>query len=288
MSLLERAWNRSRLKAAGHAGWWLLHEWFYDLAWFVNRIFAPVLARPEFYGRENIPHKGALLFTANHLSQWDIFFMHYLLPRPAFWMTKREHFEVPVFGGWARIFGAFPVERGAYNRDALNFSIKVLERGDLLVIFPEGHRASDYRMGPGHTGAALVASRAEALVVPVGFTGTEKISRRKEYDAKGRKIKPRVVVRVGQPYRLPHKDASGQKLDLDELSDLMMSKIAELLPPEYQGYYVPEQLAGRKTEREQAQAAKLARRQARKAALEQGYARSAKQMTGETTNHEHE
>ncbi len=281
MSLWQKTW-----KQLGHTGWWLLHEWFYDLAWFVNRIFAPILSKPEFYGLENIPRKGAVLFTANHLSQWDIFFMHYLLPRPAFWMTKREHFQVPIFGGWARIFGAFPVERGAYNRDALNFSINLIEKGQLLVIFPEGHRSADFQMGPGHSGAALVASRANALIVPVGFAGTEKISRRKEYDASGKKIKPRVVVRVGKAYRLPRQDEAGQRLELDELSDLMMSKIAELLPPEYQGYYAPDKLAERKVERENALAEKQARRNARKAALKQGYAASSHQKTGESTDHE--
>lgn len=258
-------WQQAR-KSLKHAGWWLLHEWFYDLAWFVDRIFAPVLSKPEFYGRENIPRTGAVLFTANHLSQWDIFFMHYLLPRPGFWMTKKEHFEVPIFGGWARIFGAFPVERGAYNREALQFSVDKIKNGHLVIIFPEGHRSSDFQTGPGHSGAALVAARADALIVPVGFSGTEKISRRKEYDAKGKKIKPRVVVRVGQPYRLPREDKNGRRLDLDELSDIMMSKIAELLPPEYQGHYAPAPLAERKAQREQEKAAKLAKRAERKAA----------------------
>jgi 1-acyl-sn-glycerol-3-phosphate acyltransferase len=141
-------------------------------------------------------------------------------------------------------------------------------------------------MGPGHSGAALVALRANALVVPVAFTGTEKINRRKEYDAHGKKIKPRVVVRVGEPYRLPRQDESGQRLDLDELGDLMMSKIAELLPPEYQGYYAPAKLAERKVEREKALAEKQARRLARKAALKQGATGDMTKKTGEATSHE--
>jgi 1-acyl-sn-glycerol-3-phosphate acyltransferase len=281
MSLWQKAWKRVR-----HAGWWLLHEWFYDLGWFINRVFAKTFSKPEFYGLENVPRKGAVLFTGNHMSQWDIFFMHYILPRAAYWMTKREHFEVPVFGGWARLYGAYPVERGAYNREALNFSVKILEEGHLLVIFPEGHRSSDFQMGPGHSGAALVALRANALIVPVAFTGTEKISRRKEYDEHGKKIKPRVVVRVGEPYRLPRHDESGQRLDLDELGDLMMSKIAELLPPEYRGYYTPAKLAERKIEREKALAEKQAKRQARKAALKQGPTGNTTEQTGEATSHE--
>lgn len=261
MKFWEKAW-----KPVKYAGWWLLHEWFYDLAWFVDRIFAPVLAKPEFYGMENIPRKGAVLFTANHLSQWDIFFMHYLLPRAGYWMTKREHFKVFFFGGWARLFGAFPVSRGAYNREALQFSVEVLKRGDVLIIFPEGHRAPEYRMMPGHSGAALIAAKADALIVPVGFSGTEKISRKKEYGPDGKKIKPRVFVRVGQPYRLPRNNESGHHHDLEELNDLMMSKIAELLPPEYQGYYAPSELADRKLLREQQRVEKLAQRSDRKAA----------------------
>lgn len=279
MSLWEKA-----LKRLKYAGWWLLHEWFYDLAWFVDRIFAPVLAKPEFYGRENIPHKGALLFTANHLSQWDIFFMHYLLPRPGYWMTKKEYFRVFFFGGWARLFGAFPVSRGAYNRETLQFSVNLLKKGELVIIFPEGHRATDYQMMEGHSGAALVAAKAGALIVPVGFAGTEKISRRKEYGPDGKKIKPQVIVRVGQPYRLPREDETGRRLDLDELSDIMMSKIAELLPPEYQGFYAPAELAGRKQQREQDQAEKLAQRTTRKSARQA--LKETTETTGETARNE--
>jgi 1-acyl-sn-glycerol-3-phosphate acyltransferase len=276
MSFGEKAWGTLK-----HAGWWLLHEWFYDLAWFVDRIFAPVLAKPEFYGLENIPRKGAVMFTANHLSQWDIFFMHYLLPRPGFWMTKREYFKVFFFGGWARLFGAFPITRGEYNREALQFSVDLLKKGQIVVIFPEGHRSSDFQMGEGHSGAALVAARAEALIVPVGFAGTEKISRRKEYGPDGKKIKPRVIVRVGQPYRLPRNDESGRHQDLDELSDYMMSKIAELLPPEYQGFYAPAKLAERKSLRQQHQVEKLAQTDARKA-LRQA-TKDFKEMTQQVT-----
>lgn len=261
MSLWEKAW-----KPLKYSGWWLLHEWFYDLAWFVDRIFAPVLAKPEFYGRENIPRKGAVLFTANHLSQWDIFFMHYLLPRPGYWMTKKEYFKVFFFGGWARLFGAFPVSRGAYNRQTLQFAVDLLKKGHLMIIFPEGHRATNYRMMQGHSGAALIATKAEALVVPVGFAGTEKISRRKEYGPDGKKIKPRVIVRVGQPYLLPGEDATGRRLELEELNEIMMSKIAELLPPEYQGFYTPAELAERQKLREHDQSEKVAQRFARKAA----------------------
>lgn len=276
MSLGGKTW-----KTVKHAGWWLLHEWFYDLAWFVDRIFAPVLAKPEFYGLENIPRKGAVIFTANHLSQWDIFFMHYLLPRAAFWMTKREHFQVFFFGGWARLFGAYPVSRGAYNREALQFSVDLLKKGQIVVIFPEGHRASDFQMGEGHSGAALIAAKAEALIVPVGFAGTEKISRRKEYGPDGKKIKPRVIIRVGQPYQLPRNDETGHHQDLEELSDFMMGKIAELLPPEYQGFYAPAKLAERQRLRQQDQTEKLVQRDARKAAR-QVAKETAKEIKGVT------
>lgn len=232
MKLLEKAWPSLR-----HALWWLAYQWFYDLSWFVGRGTAPVISHITVEGGENIPRKGAMLFTANHMSQWDILYTHNLLPRPGYWMTKREYFDVPFFGGWAKLFGAFPIERGKYDREALQTTINLLKRGEIVIIFPEGTRSKNFQLGEGHSGAALIAWRADALIVPIALSGTEKISRKKEYGPDGKKLKPEVTVRVGQPYRLPRTGPDGKRPGLDEMNTLMMSKIAELLPPKYQGRY---------------------------------------------------
>ncbi|HEX2914559.1 MAG TPA: lysophospholipid acyltransferase family protein [Chloroflexia bacterium] len=248
--------------------WWLLHEWLFDLGYFVGRILVVLVSKPKVYGRENIPREGGVIITCNHLSQWDLVFMHNLLERPAFYMTKKEFLDIIFIGGLVRLLGAFPVNRGKYDREALQFSIKLLKDGKQLIIFPEGTRSKTFTLAEGHSGAALIALQADALIVPVAISGSEKISRKKEYGPNGKKIKPEVVVRVGQPYHLPQPE-KGKKQNLEELGDLMMTRIAEMLPAEYQGAYSPEKLAERKAQRERELAEQQNQRAAKRAARKQ-------------------
>ncbi len=242
--LLRKLWA-----AFTHAVWWLCFHWLYDLAWFVNRGINLWLGRHRvtIEGGDRIPRRGGFLITANHMSQWDIIFVYLLLPGPSFFMTKREYFEMPFMGGFVRLMGAFPVSRSRYDRQSLQYSIDLLKRGQRMIIFPEGTRSKDFKMQPAHSGAALIAVRANALIVPVAFTGTEKFKRNPDFGPDGKPLKPHITIRVGEPYRLPRTDANGRKLTMDELTDLMMSKVAALLPSEYQGEYAPARVAERRT-----------------------------------------
>ncbi len=260
MKLLEKIWQ-----GFSYAVWWVCHEWLFDLAWFVGRILAYWNSNWKIYGAEKIPRNGGLLITANHMSQWDLVFMNNLVPRPPFYVTKREYLDFFFVGGMALLMGSFPINRGKYDRQALRRAIELLKKGQVVVIFPEGTRSKTFALQEGHSGAALIAAQAATWIVPVAFSGTEKISRKKEYGPDGKKRKPNVIVRIGDPYRLPTDSGpDGRRESLQDLGDLMMSKIAELLPPEYQGEYAPDRLAERKAARAIAQTEQTARRLERK------------------------
>ncbi len=264
MKQLEKLW-----KAFCYAVWWICHEWLFDLGFYVAPVVGWLASRWKIEGREKIPLKGGVVLTVNHLSQWDLTFIYNLMPRSGFFMTKHEYFDVPFLGGFVKLLGAFPVNRGKYDRQALQHAIDLLKAGKLLIVFPEGTRSKNGELHAGHSGAALLAAQAGATVVPVAITGTEKITRLKEYGPDGKKIKPRVLVKVGEPYKLPETDEQGKRPSLEDQTDLMMGKIAELLPPEYQGEYAPAKLATRKAARQQAQAEAQIQRLARKAARQQ-------------------
>lgn len=264
MKQLEKIWQKVK-----YALWWLAHEWLYDLGWFVGPTVAFIVSDVEIKGREKIPKQGGVLITMNHLSNWDLVYIFYTMPRAGYFMTKKEYFDFPFVGGLVRFLGAYPVNRGKYDRQALQFSINLLKKGQQIMVFPEGHRSKLGQLQEGHSGAALIASQAGATIVPVAITGTEKISRKKEYGPDGKKIRPKVFVQVGDPYRLPGSDDNGKRENLDDLGDLMMSKIAEMLPPEYQGAYTPEKLAERKAAREKALAERTAQRAERRAARQE-------------------
>ncbi len=232
-------------KKIQHFLWILAHEYLFDLTWFVGPPLIALFADFKIEGPGRIPKKGGVLITFNHLSQWDLVVIYNILPRSFNTMAKTEFFEVFFLGGLVRLLGAFPVKRGKIDRQALRHSIDLLNQGKLLGIFPEGHRSDNFALMKAHKGAALIACQANPLIVPVAIYGTELISRQKEW----RKTRPgpfflnrpRVRVHIGEPYKLPE-PVPGQRQDLDQLTALIMGKIAELLPPPYRGVYAGEKL----------------------------------------------
>jgi 1-acyl-sn-glycerol-3-phosphate acyltransferase len=265
MSGLPDLWKKLK-----HWLWGIAHEVLFVAGYFVGPVVISLVADFKIEGPGRIPRQGGVMFTSNHMSQWDLVVVHNILPRSFNTMAKVEFFEFFFVGGLVRLLGAFPVNRGKADREALNHSIKVIKEGKLLGIFPEGHRSDNYALIRAHNGAALIARQSDATLVPVAITGTELISRKTDWkkNVPFWKRRPRVTVKIGLPYKLPA-PVPGQKDDLDELTDLIMGKIAELLPPQYQGEYSPEKLAERKAERERAKQELAAKKAARKAARQQ-------------------
>ncbi len=133
--------------------------------------------------------------------------------------------------------GAFPVSKGRLDRKALRRAMQALVDGLILVIFPEGTRSQGGRLRAAFPGAALIALRSGVPIIPVGITGTEKL--------KGvfwLWHRPEVTVNIGLPFSLPPAGSKLTKVELLRLTDVIMGRIAELLPVEYRGHY-----AGRET-----------------------------------------
>jgi 1-acyl-sn-glycerol-3-phosphate acyltransferase len=110
--------------------------------------------------------------------------------------------------------------------------LTVLERGEVLGVAPEGTRADEsHALQEAKAGAAYIATRADVPIVPVGIVGTEKIVHNLL-----RLRRTRVLITFGEPFRLPEVGhVRTQKLH--EYTDLIMSRIAELLPEAYRGVY---------------------------------------------------
>lgn len=143
----------------------------------------------HFEGTENVPKDGGNVFASNHRSYQDPVFIAIHTRTPLSYMAKEELFKQNVlFTALIRFFGAFPVSRGKGDTAVIDTSIEKLEMGRNLVIFPEGTRSKDGKVGAGKTGVALVAAVAQTRIVPVGivFEGDLKFRRR-------------VTVRYGTP-----------------------------------------------------------------------------------------
>jgi glycerol-3-phosphate dehydrogenase (NAD(P)+) len=151
-------------------------------------------------GLEHVPRRGPVIFAANHRSFLDPFVIATLMRRPVYYVAKKELFLHPV-GGWllSRL-GAFPIDRGAGDQQAMDTARQILARGDCVVIFPEGTRTRPGPLGHAHRGVGRLALQTGAPVVPVAVLGTEAVRR-------GWWIRPhRVSVRCGRPLRYPQSE----------------------------------------------------------------------------------
>ncbi len=207
--------------------------WAYNwIARLVVRLLFPLLGRLRVEGLEHIPATGPVILTPNHLNLMDIPAMSVRVPRVVHHMAKVELFQVPLLGGIMRYFGAFPIRRGEGDRDALRLAHDVLMAGQVLVVFPEGHRSDTGGLGPGLPGAAMIALRAGAPIVPVAVWGTERILKHGRVGP----FAPVVHVRYGEPFYLTEEGASRREV-LQAGINVIMYRIAAMLPPEYRGLY---------------------------------------------------
>jgi 1-acyl-sn-glycerol-3-phosphate acyltransferase len=153
------------------------------LYWLLKRVLlGPILLvvyRPWVEGAENVPATGPAIIAGNHLTVVDSLFMPLVVERKVAFLAKSDYFTGRGVKGWLkRIFfggtGNVPIDRsgGKASEAALRTGLKILERGDLLGIYPEGTRSPDGRLYRGRTGVARMALEARAPVVPVAMIGT--------------------------------------------------------------------------------------------------------------------
>ncbi len=159
-----------------------------------------ILFRMRIEGAENIPAEGPVVIASNHRSNLDPFFLGVSSPRQIHFMAKAELWKVAALGRVVSALGAFPVSRGAADREAVRNALTILDRGALLGLFPEGHRHRDGRLGPVSPGVTLFSLRDGVVTIPVVMQGTERVIRGHVPSF------PRVRVTFGPPLEIPAPD----------------------------------------------------------------------------------
>lgn len=141
-------------------------------------VVAPVFHgyfRGRILGAKNVPQQGPLIIVSNHASYFDPPLLSNCVRRPVAYMAKAELFKVPILRTLIRLYGAYPVQRGARDRSAIRAAHQALRQGWSVGIFLTGTRTPDGRVIDPKLGAALIAAQAQVPLLPVCLWGTEKI-----------------------------------------------------------------------------------------------------------------
>jgi 1-acyl-sn-glycerol-3-phosphate acyltransferase len=203
--------------------------------WLMTNLMALALrifGRWEVRGRRNVPRSGPLLVVANHLNNSDPPLLGASIPRRLRFMAKVELFQKGLLSLPIRLFGGFPVRRFEADLRALRRAQELLADGEAVALLPEGTRN---RHGTGmqrvYPGAALLALRTGAPILPVGITGSQQI-RNPSVLLKH----PRITVTIGEVFHLT-RTGRVNRAAVEAASIEMMQHVAALLPPEYRGIW---------------------------------------------------
>ncbi len=195
--------------------------WLQGLALALFLPLLALLARVRFRGRGHLPD-GGFIVAPNHPSQLDVFFVAAAIqPRRMLFMGKAELWSGRLGGLFNRI-GGFPIVRGTWDGEAFATAGAVLERGRVLVMFPEGGVSPVGGYRPAKSGIGHIAHRSGATVVPVHLAGTRGLYRPWTW--------PRVTVTLGDPIAV-EAIAEPTREQQQATADRVLDAIRALAPP---------------------------------------------------------
>lgn len=188
----------------------------YRILRFIGRPIFKILYLPKYIDRINIPKKGPVILAGNHTNNLDAFIMIGGSTRVAHILAKKELFKNKLTNWFFRSMGCIPVDRKATDGKAKKESIKVLESGKCIGIFPEGTinrtkgTETEVVILPFKYGAVSMAQKTNAFIVPFAITGKYKLFKRS------------IQIRYGKPYKVRHDIETENKKLMDIVSKMIM------------------------------------------------------------------
>ncbi|MBI3158494.1 MAG: 1-acyl-sn-glycerol-3-phosphate acyltransferase [Chloroflexi bacterium] len=202
------------------------------------RVFFKVIARVKYESLENLLVEGPTVVVSNHLGRLDALL---ILSTDAFThhpnlvvVVAEKYRKYWIYRWGVKVMDFLWLNRFDADVGALREVIRRLQKGGLMVIAPEGTRSADEGLIEGKPGAAYLAARTGATIVPVAVTGTEdrivteNLRRFKRCD---------IFLRIGSPFKLPPIPLKNKEDYLKAATDEIMCQIGALLPPSYRGFY---------------------------------------------------
>jgi 1-acyl-sn-glycerol-3-phosphate acyltransferase len=205
---------------------------WYRLVRGVIGLILHLLCRLEIEGLENIPDEGGYLVLPNHLHWLDPPMLAVSFPHRAYVFAAAKWAKHWFLGPFFRSLDAIFVQRGEVDRRALRQALDLLQQGGVLGLAPEGTRSKTGGLQKGRSGAAYIAYRAGAGLIPVAITGQEKV-----FPCLRRFRRATVHVIYGPFFAPPPVEGKATAAQVHAFSQEIMYRLAALLPPEYRGVY---------------------------------------------------
>jgi len=196
-------------------------DWVYTLARLLLSPFCMLAFRTRSRDLAHVPGSGAAILAPNHFSAMDHFFCGLYLRRRVRFMAKSQLFRGAL--AWIlRHGGAFPVQRGRHDEQAIATALEILAQGGIVVIYPEGGRSRDGRIAQhARAGVGRLALESGAPVIPVAIRGSE-------YARNWKRLQfPRVQLRYGEPLRFEQIDHSSHEAQ-QAVADRVLGEVREL------------------------------------------------------------
>lgn len=204
------------------------------LRWLVRNILN-LIAKVEIIGYENVPVRGAFVIATNHIGMLDSMLLFYAISRWDVFIPVAEKWEKNAFLKWlGKYFNFVFIDRFNPDLKAMRKIIGLMEKGNILVIAPEGTRSRAGSLIEGKPGVSYLAAKLNRPIVPVGLSGTQDkivLDNLKHFR------RSHIVVNTGKPFELPPLPIRDRNLALKQSTDEIMCRIAALLPQEYRGVY---------------------------------------------------
>jgi len=182
---------------------------------------------------DQVPRQGPLIIYTNHVNILEIPIIYtHLQPRRVHGMLLAERWKIPVLNWVLDVTETIPLQRGVADIGAIRTGLQALEKGEIIIIAPEGTRSHDGILQPAHPGVVLLALHSGAPLLPVVSFGaenySENLSRLKRSD---------FHLRVGKLFHLNDHGEKVTRQVREKMMLEMMFEMASLLPAKYRGGY---------------------------------------------------
>jgi 1-acyl-sn-glycerol-3-phosphate acyltransferase len=197
------------------------------------KLVARVCLSVRVEGMHDFPETGPLLVVINHLGDADVPAVVSSMPAPPDAIAKIELYDLPILGRLMDWYGVIWVHRGRPDLRALRAALDGLKEGRVIIIAPEGRYSVTGALETGSGGAAFLAYKSGAPILPLVVIGTEN---EHVYGHMRRLRRAPVLVRAGKMFQLDGQAEARQEA-VERGTRRIMEALAELLPEKYRGEY---------------------------------------------------